>query len=185
MCGRPIDASFAVSVGSDGRGRAIYAIQCTCYLFTVYLLLFYSAFVIVLLPNIVRQLCMVYSVLHTEVFRGGSRILGKGGSDKYIHNWGGYRVGGVPPLVTARGSGGALIAPPVGSGAAAFLLLCLFSMKFTVISNTYTSRDIRITRTCMDSDEKTVHSSQCYSSYCSVIKFVTQSFCEFVIEARL
>ena len=68
---------------------------------------------------------------------------------------------------------------------AAFLLLCLFSMKFTVISNTYTSRDIRITRACMDSDEKTVHSSQCYSSYCSVIKFVTQSFCEFVTDARL
>ena len=37
----------------------------------------------------------------------------KGGSDKYIHNWG----GGVPPPVTARGSGGALLAPPVGSGA--------------------------------------------------------------------
>ena len=35
----------------------------------------------------------------------------------------------MPPPVTARGSGGALIAPP-----AAFLLLSLFSMKFTVIS---------------------------------------------------
>ena len=66
---------------------------------------------------------------------------------------------------------------------AAFLLLRLFSMKFTVISNTYTSRDIRSTRACMDSDEKTVHSSQCYGSYCSAIKFVTQSFCEFVTEA--
>ena len=82
----------------------------------------------------------------------------------------------MPPPVTARGSGGALIAPPVGSGSA-FLLLRLFSMRFTVISNTYTSRDIRITRACMDSDEKTVH------SYCSAIKFVTQSFCEFVTEA--
>ena len=43
-------------------------------------------------------------------------------------------------------------------------LLRLFSMKLTVISNTYTctSRDIRITRACIDSDEKTVHSSQCY-----------------------
>ena len=63
---------------------------------------------------------------------------------------------------------------------AAILLLHLFSMKFTVI---YTSRDIRITRACMDSEEKTIHSSQCYSSYCSAIKFVMQSFCEFVIEA--
>ena len=68
----------------------------------------------------------------------------------------------MPPPVTARGSGGALIAPPVGS----FLLLRLFSMKFTVISNTFPSRDIRITRACMDSDEKTLHSSQCYGSYC-------------------
>ena len=42
-------------------------------------------------------------------------ILGKGGSDKYIHNWGGYGRGRAPP-VTAKGSGGALIAPPVGSG---------------------------------------------------------------------
>ena len=67
--------------------------------------------------------------------------------------------GGVPP-VTARGSGEALI---VGSGAQPqplFLLLRLFSMKFTVISNIYTSRDIRITRACMNSDERTVHSSQ-------------------------
>ena len=71
----------------------------------------------------------------------------------------------MPPPVTARGSGGALMAPPVGSGVA-FLLLRLFSMKLTVISNTYTSRDVRITRAC---DEKTVHSSQCYTgsgSYC-------------------
>ena len=37
----------------------------------------------------------------------------RGGSDKYIHNWG---MGRAPP-VTARGFGGALIAPPVGSGA--------------------------------------------------------------------
>ena len=39
--------------------------------------------------------------------------------------------GGMTPPGTARGSGGALIAPSVGS---AFLLLRLFSMKFTVIS---------------------------------------------------
>ena len=62
-----------------------------------------------------------------------------------------------------------------GEAPAAFLLLRLFSMKFTVRFNTYTSRDIRITA-CMDSDEKTLHSSQCYGSYCSAIKFVTQSF---------
>ena len=36
---------------------------------------------------------------------------------------------------------------------AAFFLLRLSNMKFTVIS---TSRDIRITRACMDSDEKTI-----------------------------
>ena len=50
----------------------------------------------------------------------------------------------MPPPVTARGSGGALIAAPVGSGAKPQTLLRLFSMKFTVISNTYTSRDIRL-----------------------------------------
>ena len=43
----------------------------------------------------------------------------------------------MPPPVTAKGSG--------GEAPAAFLLLRLFSMKLTVISNTYTSRDIRIT----------------------------------------
>ena len=37
--------------------------------------------------------------------------------------------------------------------AAFFAFLRLFSMKFIVISNTYISRDIRITRACMD-DEK-------------------------------
>ena len=85
----------------------------------------------------------------------------------------------MPPLVTARGFWGSADSSPSGvwgEAPAAFLLLRLFSMKFTVISNTYTSRDIRITRTCMDSDEKTVHSSQCYGSYCSAIKFVTQRF---------
>ena len=70
----------------------------------------------------------------------------------------------MPPPVTAKGSGGALIDPPVGSGASPQPLFC-FSMKLTVISihtQSCTSRDIRITRACMDSDEKTVHSSQCY-----------------------
>ena len=49
------------------------------------------------------------------------------GSDKYIHYWGSGRA----PPVTARGSGGALIALQLGS--AAFF----FGMKFTVISNTH------------------------------------------------
>ena len=35
--------------------------------------------------------------------RGGSRILGKGGSDKYIYNWGEGKGVGVPTAVTARG----------------------------------------------------------------------------------
>ena len=39
-----------------------------------------------------------------------------GGSDKYIHNWRECTGGGVPPPVTARGSGGALIAPQWGLG---------------------------------------------------------------------
>ena len=44
-----------------------------------------------------------------SVIRGGSRILGKGGSDKNIHNWGRSR--------DSKGAGGALIGPSVGSGA--------------------------------------------------------------------
>ena len=28
--------------------------------------------------------------------RGGSRVVGKGGSDKYIHNWGRVREGACP-----------------------------------------------------------------------------------------
>ena len=39
----------------------------------------------------------------------------------------------MPPPVTAKGSGGALIDPPVGSGASPQPLFC-FSMKLTVIS---------------------------------------------------
>ena len=58
--------------------------------------------------------------------------MGKGGSDKYIHNWGGGGggggggKGGMPPPMAVRGSGGARIAPPVESGASPqplFLLL--------------------------------------------------------------
>ena len=103
----------------------------------------------------------------TQFYRGGSRILGKGGSDKYIHNWGRVREGACPSR-DSKGVWGSADSSPSGvwgEAPAAFLLLRLFSMKLTVISintYTYTSRDIRITRACMDSDEKTVHSSQCY-----------------------
>ena len=31
-----------------------------------------------------------------QLFRGGSRIMGKGGSDKHIHNWGRVREGACP-----------------------------------------------------------------------------------------
>ena len=114
--------------------------------------------------------------------RGGSRILGKGGSDKYIHNLGRHA-----PSRDRKWVGGNADSPTSGVWGkvpAAFLFcMCLFTMKFTVISNTHTSRDIRITRACMNGDEKTLHSSQCYRSYCSAIKFVTESFCEFVTEA--
>ena len=119
------------------------------------------------------------------VLQGRIQEFGKGGRINIFTTGGGYGRGRAPSR-DSKGVWGSADSSPSGVWApAAFLLLCLFSMKFTVISNTYTSRDIRITRACMDSDEKTVHSSQCYSSYCSVIKFVTQSFCEFVTEARL
>ena len=65
-----------------------------------------------------------------------------------------FTTGGGP--VTARASRGALIAPSVWSGAKPqplFLLLRLFSMKFTVISK-HTSCDIRITRACMMATRK-------------------------------
>ena len=107
--------------------------------------------------------------------RGGSRILGKGGS-KYIHNWGRVR--------DSKGVWGSADSSPSGVRFFAFAFN-FFSMKFTVKSNTYTSCVIRITRACMDSDEKTVHSSQCYDSYCSVIKFVTQSYCEFGVHVTM
>ena len=68
-----------------------------------------------------------------------------------------------------------------GEAPAAFLLLRLFSMKFTVISNTFPSRDIRITRACMDRKLFILHNAMVPTG--SAIKFVTQSFCEFVTEA--
>ena len=52
-------------------------------------------------------------VLHS----GGSRISGRGGLITIFTSGGVGTGGGVPPPVTARGSGGALQAPPVGSGA--------------------------------------------------------------------
>ena len=51
--------------------------------------------------------CILY------MYRGGSRILGKGGSDKYIHNW---------------GSADSSPSGVWGEAPAAFLLLRLFSM---------------------------------------------------------
>ena len=81
--------------------------------------------------------------------RGESRNLGKGGGGliNIFTTGGGYGRGHAP----SRDSKGVWCFAP-----AAFLLLRLFSMKFTVISDTYISRDIRITRACMDSDEKTI-----------------------------
>ena len=86
----------------------------------------------------------------------------------------------MPPPVTARGSGGVLIAPPVGSGAKPQPLFC-FCVYLAVISNTFPSRDIRITRACMDIATRKLfilHNAMVPTG--SAIKFVTQSFCEFV-----
>ena len=62
---------------------------------------------------------------------------GGGGGVSNIFTTGGGYGRGAPPPVTARGSGGALISPPVGSGAKPQPLFCFcvyqFSMKFTVI----------------------------------------------------
>ena len=62
--------------------------------------------------------CMVFEI-YISYDRGGSRILGKGGLINIFTTG-----GGMPPPVTARGSGGALIAPPVGSGAKPQPLFC-------------------------------------------------------------
>ena len=134
----------------------------------------------------INSLLMLEYRLEIEMVQGRIQDFGKGGGLINIFKTGGGYGKGAPPPVTARGFRGSADSSPSGvwgEAPAAFLLLRLFSMKFTVLSNTYTSRDIRITRACMDSDEKTLHSSQYYGSYCSAIKFVTQSFCEFVTEA--
>ena len=60
--------------------------------------------------------------------RGGSRTLGKGGSDKYIHKWGEGTGGGVP-LPDSKGVWGSTDSSPSGVwgfAPAAFLLLRLF-----------------------------------------------------------
>ena len=59
-----------------------------------------------------------------DLGKGGG---GGGGGNNYIHKRG--TGGGVPPPVTARGSGGALVAPPVGPGA--FLTFALISHENT------------------------------------------------------
>ena len=91
----------------------------------------------------------------------------RGGVINIFTTGGGYGRGRAPSRDSKRVWGSADSSPSGvwGEALAAFLLLRLFSMKFTVISNTFPSRDIRITRACMDSDEKTLHSSQCYGSY--------------------
>ena len=62
----------------------------------------------------------------------------RGGSDKYIHNWGRVREGAYPSRDSKRVWGSADSSPSGvwGEAPAAFLLLRVFSMKFTVISNT-------------------------------------------------
>ena len=76
--------------------------------------------------------------------RGGSRILGKGLINKFTTRRR-VREGACP----SRDSKGVWVSADCsfsgvwGEAPAAFLLLHLFSMKFTVIYNTYTSRDIR------------------------------------------
>ena len=90
----------------------------------------------------------------------------RGGLINIFTTGGGYGRGRAPSRDSKRVWGSADSSPSGvwGFAPAAFLLLRLFSMKFTVISNTFPSR-VRITRACMDSDEKTLHSSQCYGSY--------------------
>ena len=85
--------------------------------------------------------------------RGGSGFWERGSLIHILTNGGRGRA---PSRDSKRVWGSADSSPSGvwGFAPAAFLLLRLFSMKFTVISNTYTSRDIRITRACMYSDEK-------------------------------
>ena len=100
------------------------------------------------------------SIADRSIEQGQIQDFRKGGLINIFTRGGGYGAG-VPLPVTARVSGGALIVPPEPQP-----LFCFgVCMKLTVISNTYTSRDVQITRARMDSDEK---SSQCYSSYYSL-----------------
>ena len=61
----------------------------------------------------------------------------------------------MPPPVTARGSGGALSAPPVGSGAKPqllFLLLRLFNMKIDSDINLVFDNYQCLIEACVDRD---------------------------------
>ena len=72
------------------------------------------------------------------LYAGADPGFREGGSNKYIHKRGWYG-GGVPSPMTARGSRGMLIVPPVGPGAKPqplFLLLRLFSMKINIVIST-------------------------------------------------
>ena len=82
--------------------------------------------------------CTLAHVHPHDQYQGRIQDFGKGGgSAKYIHNWGRVREGACPPPVTARGFWGSADSSPSGvwgKAPAAFLLLRLFSMKFTVKS---------------------------------------------------
>ena len=73
-------------------------------------------------------------MLCNTIISGGSRISGRGGLI-IIFTSGVGTGGGVPPPVTARGSGGALSSPSGGWGEApaAFSLLRSFSMKISIL----------------------------------------------------
>ena len=65
----------------------------------------------------------------------------RGGANKYIRNWGRVREGACPSR-DSKGVWGSADYPSGvwGEAPAAFLLLRLFSIKCTVISNTYITR---------------------------------------------
>ena len=96
--------------------------------------------------------CTTYTNVHTPIhvhtptqpthmythLRGGSRILGKGGLINIFTTGGGYGRGRAPSR-DSKGIWRSADSSPSrvwGEAPAAFLLLHLFSMKFTVISNT-------------------------------------------------
>ena len=102
--------------------------------------------------------------------------MGKGGSDKYIHNWGEEREGACLSC-DSKGVWGSADSSSSGvwcKTPAAFLLLRLFSMKFTVIS--YTVGDakkvtFRLTKTivvrwCLTSYVRSVNESSTQRLMC-------------------